>query len=204
MLLCPVHLASFGFCAVVCTPATVTDCTQHDLHCNLGSFPLVVTQRYNFSVYKTRTMSHWLPIAPIKTYLCKQELWPDDWLGGWLHWAICLQGVPEAWDAKPQRSIVPEPGDRLSRKERQAPKGCSVSRHHLEMQTQSTFTLEQAECIPSQRWKWIEHYQTAASEGCCTQVPLRVCLGSSTRKAQRRLWSARKASFTPKRNLDNS
>lgn len=40
-------------------------------------------------------MSHLLPIAPIKTYLCKQEPWPNDWLGACLQGANCLKpGMP--------------------------------------------------------------------------------------------------------------
>lgn len=40
-------------------------------------------------------MSHLLPIAPIKTYLCKQEPWPNDWLGACLQRANCLKpGMP--------------------------------------------------------------------------------------------------------------
>lgn len=96
-------------------------------------------------------MSHLLPIAPIKTYLCKQEFWPNDWLGVGYSEQTAFKGFLKPGMPN-QRSTVPESGNRLSRKESQAPQGCSVSRDDLEMQTQSTFMLEQAECIPSQRW----------------------------------------------------
>lgn len=52
-------------------------------------------------------MSHLLPIAPIKTYLCKQELWPNDCSGGLVTVSKLPPRRAEAWDAKPQRSIVP-------------------------------------------------------------------------------------------------